>query len=65
MVKKAAERRLIKFFFLAIVPSNPPLFSYTVSNGIKPLLDEIAFPDLTIFLRYWPIMSIACSFTVL
>ena len=32
MVKKAAERTLLKFFFLAIGQSNPPLFSCRVSN---------------------------------
>ena len=35
--KKAAKRKLTKFFFLAIDRSNPTRFSYTVSNGIKPL----------------------------
>ena len=50
MVKKAAERREIKFLFLAIGQSNPPPFSYKVSDGIKPLWDETAFPDLIIFL---------------
>ena len=49
MVTKAAECRQIKFFFLEIVQSNPPLFSYTVSNGIKPLWDETANPELIIF----------------
>ena len=48
MVTKAAECRQIKFFFLEIGQSNPPLFSYTVSNGIKPLWDETANPDLII-----------------
>ena len=37
MVTKAAECRQIKFFLLEIGQSNPLLFSYTVSNGIKPL----------------------------
>ena len=64
MVKKAAERRLIKFFFVAIGQSISPLFSYKVSDGIKPLWDETEFPDLTIFFRYLLIMSIACLFTV-
>ena len=52
MVKKATERRLIKFFFLAIGQSNPRLFSYTVSDEIKLLWDKTAFPDLIIFFRY-------------
>ena len=52
MVKKAAEHGLLKFFFLSIGQSNPPLFSYTVSDGIKPLWDETAFPDLIVFFRY-------------
>ena len=30
IVKKVAQRRLNKFFFLAIGQSNPPLFSYPV-----------------------------------
>ena len=64
MVKKAAERSLIKFFFVVIGQSIPPLFSYKFSDGIKPLWDETAFPDLTIFFRYLLIMSIACLFTV-
>ena len=43
MVSKAAERSLIKFFFLEIAQSNPRLFSYTVLNGIKPQFwDETA-----------------------
>ena len=50
--KTAAERSLIKFLFLAIGQSNPPLFSYKVSNGIKPLRDETAFPYLIIFFKY-------------
>ena len=37
MVTKAAECRQIKFFFLEIGQSNPPFFSYTVSNRVKPL----------------------------
>ena len=45
----AAECRQIKFFFLEIGQSNPPLFSYTVSNGIKPLWDETANSELIIF----------------
>ena len=50
MVKKAAERKLIKFPFLAIGQSNPPLPSSKVPAGIKPLRNEIAFPDLVIVL---------------
>ena len=64
MVKKAAERSLIKFFLVVIGQSIPPLFSYKFSDGIKPLWDETAFPDLTIFFRYLLIMSIASLFTV-
>ena len=60
MVKKAADRRLIKFFFLAIAQNNSPLFSYKVSDGIKSLSDETAFTDLIIFFRFKLIMSIAC-----
>ena len=52
MVKKAAERTLIKFFFLALCQSNASFFfSYTVSNGIKPLWDETTFPDLIILCK--------------
>ena len=51
IVKKAAECREIKFLFLAIGQSNPPPFSYKVSDGVKPLWDETAFPDLIIFFR--------------
>ena len=60
MVKKAADRRLIKFFFLAIAQNNSPLFFYKVSDGIKSLSDEPAFTDLIIFFRFKLIMSIAC-----
>ena len=35
----------IKFSFLAMGRSNPPLFSYTVSNRIKPIWDETASSD--------------------
>ena len=38
IVKKAAERRLIKFLFLAIGQSNPPLFSYPhMSNTLDQI----------------------------
>ena len=60
MVKKAADRRLIKFFFLAIAQNNSPLFFYKVSDGIKSLSDEPVFTDLIIFFRFKLIMSIAC-----
>ena len=60
MLKKAADRRLIKFFFLAIAQNNSPLFSYKVSDGIKSLSDETAFTDLIIFFRFKLIMSTAC-----
>ena len=60
MVKKAADRRLIKFFFLAIAQNNSLLFSYKVSDGIKSLSHETAFTDLIIFFRFKLIMSIAC-----
>ena len=60
MVKKAADRRLIKFFFLAIAQNNSLLYSCKVSDGIKSLSDETAFTDLIIFFRFKLIMSIAC-----
>ena len=50
--KKAAKRKLTKFFFLAIDQSNPPRFSYTVSNGIKPPWDETAFFQTSSFSLY-------------
>ena len=50
--EKAAKRKLTKFFFLAIDQSNPPRFSYTVSNGIKPLWDETAFFQTSSFSLY-------------
>ena len=34
---KAADRRLIIFFVLAISQSNPPLFWCPLLNGMKPL----------------------------
>ena len=41
MITKATERRLNKFsFFLEIGQSVPPLFSYTVWDGNKPLQDD-------------------------
>ena len=36
-VTKVAECKLIKFFLLAIVQSNSPLFLCAVFNGIKPV----------------------------
>ena len=47
MVSKAAERKLIKFFFPAIGQSNSPFFSYTVSTEIRPLWAETAFSEFT------------------
>ena len=46
MVAKAAELGLIKLPLLAIGQINRPLFSYKVSDGVKPLWDDTAFPDL-------------------
>ena len=60
MVKKAADHRLIKFFFLEIAQNNSLLYSCKVSDGIKSLSDETAFTDLIIFFRFKLIMSIAC-----
>ena len=58
MVTKAAERKLIKFFFPWNRPKLTPIFSYTVSNGIKPLWDELtSFADLTIFYPYFWLSS--------
>ena len=64
-VTKAAECRSIKLFLLAITQSNSPLFLYAVSNGIKALWDDAAFPKLISFLKYQRIVWIACYFTVL
>ena len=50
--KKVAKGKLTKFFFLAIDRSNPPRFSYTVSNGIKPLSDETEFFQTSSFSLY-------------
>ena len=52
MVKKAAERRLIKFPFLAIGQSNHPLFS------LQKFQMESNHYEMKL------IMSIACLFTV-
>ena len=50
--KKAAKSKLTKFFFLAVDRGNPPRFSYTVWNGIKPLWDETAFFQTSSFSLY-------------
>ena len=62
-ITKAAECKSIKFFLLAIAEQFPS-FLYAVFNGIKPLWDEAAFPELISFLKYQRIVWKACYFTV-
>ena len=45
-------------------PEQCSFFLYAVFSGIKPQLDEAAFPKLIIFLKNWLIVWIACYFTV-
>ena len=56
MVKKAAERTLIKFFLLAIGQSNAPLFSSQFQIESNHYDTKTAFLDLIIFLRYLTII---------
>ena len=47
--KKAAKRKLTKFFFLAIDQSNPPRFSYSFKWNQTTMIWNCIFPDLIIF----------------